>query len=142
MVEWAVMFILAREGQTYARLRFNVGPGGELTIPVTVDYSRAFDGSRWDEWRAEYAANVTGIDPLSARLCARAERMPRADASYGAGPSQIDLEPDVRFVRAEVLGGAARSERQRVSDPCFDPERVKSLDDELDYLRQGYFYEE
>src|SRR5665213_1188585 len=26
--DWALMFILARGGETYARLRFNVGPGG------------------------------------------------------------------------------------------------------------------
>ena len=27
--DWAVMFILARQGQSYARLRFHVGPGGD-----------------------------------------------------------------------------------------------------------------
>ena len=27
--DWAVMFILARGGQSYARLRFHVGPGGD-----------------------------------------------------------------------------------------------------------------
>jgi len=36
--QWAVMFILARTGQCYARLRFNIGPGGEQNIPVEVDY--------------------------------------------------------------------------------------------------------
>jgi len=30
---WAVMFILACEGQSYARLRFNVGPCGEIRNP-------------------------------------------------------------------------------------------------------------
>ena len=36
--DWAVMFILARGGQTYARLRCNVGPGADVKLPVDVDY--------------------------------------------------------------------------------------------------------
>lgn len=56
--DWAVMFILAREGETYARLRFSAGPGGDLVIPVRVDYERPFGGSDHDAWRAEYAARV------------------------------------------------------------------------------------
>lgn len=54
----AVMFVLARGGETYARLRFNVGPGGSLLIPVGVDYSRAFAGSDFGAWEAEYQANI------------------------------------------------------------------------------------
>ena len=52
------MFIVAREGQTYARLRFNVGPGGEMEIPVEVDYSRHFLGCDMDAWEQEFLANV------------------------------------------------------------------------------------
>ena len=59
--DWAVMFILARGGETYARLRFNVGPGGEMEIPVTVDYSRPFAASNQEAWQAEYAANVQPV---------------------------------------------------------------------------------
>jgi len=54
----AVMFILARGGRSYARLRFNVGPGGDVRIPVAVDYSQPFDASDFDAWGAEYKANV------------------------------------------------------------------------------------
>lgn len=54
----AVMFILANGGQSYARLRFNVGPGGDLLIPVEVDYSRSFGASDVEAWEAEYAANI------------------------------------------------------------------------------------
>ena len=54
----ATMFILARGGKSYARLRFNVGPGGDVRIPVAVDYSRPFDASDFDAWDAEYKANV------------------------------------------------------------------------------------
>src|SRR6476620_165291 len=36
--DWAVMFILARGGQTYARLRYHVGPSSDVILPVEVDY--------------------------------------------------------------------------------------------------------
>jgi proteasome lid subunit RPN8/RPN11 len=56
--QWAVMFILARAGKSFARLRFNVGPGGEALIPVEVDYSRPFGPSNRESWEAEYKANI------------------------------------------------------------------------------------
>ena len=56
--EWAVMFILARGGAAYARLRFHVGPGGSILVPVEVDYSREFPGSNHAAWEEEYMANV------------------------------------------------------------------------------------
>ena len=56
--EWAVMFILARGGQTYARLRYNVGPGAEIKLPVEIEYGRPFTGSNMHAWEAEYLANV------------------------------------------------------------------------------------
>ena len=37
--DWAVMMILARGGQGFARLALNVGPGAELEIPVRVDWA-------------------------------------------------------------------------------------------------------
>ena len=58
--QWAVMFVLARGGQTYARLRFNVGPGGETAIPVSVDYSRPFAASDQEAWEKEY---LTAVEP-------------------------------------------------------------------------------
>ena len=56
--DWAVMFIVAEDGKTYARLRFNVGPGGQVLIPVYVDYSQPFGPSDKEEWEAEYKANI------------------------------------------------------------------------------------
>jgi hypothetical protein len=50
--DWAVMAILGRTGNAYARLRFNAGPGGSLNLPVAVD---------WDDWplqASELAAEV------------------------------------------------------------------------------------
>lgn len=56
--EWAVMFVLARGGKSYARLRFNVGPGGEAVIPIEVDYSREFGPTDRETWKAEYQGNI------------------------------------------------------------------------------------
>jgi hypothetical protein len=55
---WAVMFILARDGSTYARLRFGVGPGGEMVVPVEIDWQQPFAGSDHEAWEAEYQANI------------------------------------------------------------------------------------
>lgn len=54
--DWAVMFIVARGGQTYARLRFNAGPGASLVVPVAIDYSRPFAASDCAAWDLEYGA--------------------------------------------------------------------------------------
>ncbi len=61
--DWAVMFILARGGQSYARLRFNVGPGGQVLIPVDFEFSRPFKGSDFEWWHEEYLANVRVVLP-------------------------------------------------------------------------------
>jgi proteasome lid subunit RPN8/RPN11 len=57
--QWAVMFIIAQRGKTYARLRFNVGPGGHIAIPVDVDFSTPFGPSQREAWEAEYKATIS-----------------------------------------------------------------------------------
>ena len=57
----AVMFILAQGGKSYARLRFNIGPGGDVSVPVEVDYSRPFEASDRESWEIEYHANVKAL---------------------------------------------------------------------------------
>jgi len=59
--DWAVMFVLAATGKTYARLRFNVGPGGSVQIPVEVDFDCEFGPSDREAWEAEYKANVRSL---------------------------------------------------------------------------------
>jgi hypothetical protein len=64
--DWAVMFILARGGETYCRLRFRAGPGGAWDIPAEVDFERNFVGSDRDAWAAEYEATVSAPEaPLT-----------------------------------------------------------------------------
>lgn len=60
--DWAVMFVLARGGATYARLRFGVGPGGQTEIPVQVDFQPPFPGSDHAAWEAEYQEAVEPVD--------------------------------------------------------------------------------
>lgn len=59
--DWAVMFILAREGETYARVRFNTGPGGQMLVPVEVDYGEPFEASDHQLWQAEYQREVMPV---------------------------------------------------------------------------------
>ena len=63
--DWSVMGILARDGSTYARLSFHVGPGGALEIPVDVDWQRPFAASDRAAWRQEYDAHVVRDAPRS-----------------------------------------------------------------------------
>lgn len=64
--DWAVMFILGRTARTYARLSFSAGPGGQLLIPVQVDWpswpavvgSQGDLGALLEKWEKEYAAHI------------------------------------------------------------------------------------
>ena len=68
--QWALMFILARGGKSFARLRFNVGPGGHAAIPVAVEYSRPFGPSDRESWEIEYHANINGrLDRFPSGSC-------------------------------------------------------------------------
>ena len=58
--EWAAMVICAQNGKTSARLRFNVGPRGQILIPVTVDYTAPFPATDSEAWEDEYQANIKG----------------------------------------------------------------------------------
>ena len=57
--DWAVMAILARGGQSYARLQYHIGPGGSFKMPLEVDYRKPFSGTNWPAWQQEYASQVT-----------------------------------------------------------------------------------
>jgi len=57
--DWAVMFILACSGNSYARLRYNTGPSAEVELPVEIDFTQPFVGSSMQDWEAEYLGNVS-----------------------------------------------------------------------------------
>ena len=60
--QWAVLFVVAQNNNTYARLRFNVGPGGQVLIPTKIDYSQDFGSSNHELWDTEYSENVKEIE--------------------------------------------------------------------------------
>ena len=90
--QWAVMAIVAQDDSTYARLSFNIGPGGQILVPTEVDFSRDFGASDHSAWDAEYEVDVratsgstrtalanekpaaTSPDGWSARRCAMSSR--------------------------------------------------------------------
>ena len=55
----AVFFIIAKQGATYCRLRYNVSAGTEVTIDSIVDYNIPFPASNHEEWLKEYKDKVT-----------------------------------------------------------------------------------
>jgi hypothetical protein len=78
--DWALMFILARGGQCYARLRYNVGPGADVELPVDVDYTCEFDGSDFQLWHDEYLANVQVPPPEPPKPAKTDEQQPTLPA--------------------------------------------------------------
>ena len=75
--DWAVMFILSRTAETYARLSFHSGPGASMEIPVRVDWS-TWPKELTDlkiplvnllvEWQQEFAANIQRLSAISSPL--------------------------------------------------------------------------
>lgn len=63
--QWAVMFVVAQDNKTYAKLSFNVGPGGQVLIPVKIDYAHDFGPSEQKAWDTEYEANIKATKWLS-----------------------------------------------------------------------------
>jgi hypothetical protein len=82
---WAVMFILAKGGSTYGRLRFNVGPQTRKRLGLRIDYGGEFLGSDHDAWLGEYEDSVQVRDPFTGRgswnLHDRAESRPAFDVA-------------------------------------------------------------
>lgn len=94
--DWAVMLILAQEGQTYARLRFGIGPTAELIVPVRIDDSAPFPASDHAAWMEEFA-NCVVVDPLEPLSplrdgespCLISENFPWPPASSSLGPLEF-----------------------------------------------------
>jgi len=60
--QWAVLFVVAQDNKTYAKLSFNVGPGGQVLIPTEINYSHDFGPSNHELWDTEYAANIKAVE--------------------------------------------------------------------------------
>ena len=75
--DWSVMFILGRTGHTYAHLAFSAGPGGQILLPVQVDWSAWPEALLEKEysleavvagWRQEFADNIRVMPDLPTPL--------------------------------------------------------------------------
>lgn len=53
--DWSVMFIIARSGETYARMQFAAGPGAAMMLPVVVD---------WPMWQQDVVDRAAQLEDL------------------------------------------------------------------------------
>jgi len=99
----------SQNNKTYAKLKFNVGPGGQLLIRTEVDYSQDFGPSDHELWDAEYSANVKRGDWLNVGTD-KEVRSSELDLSSYAVPYDFleefeNMEPAERqFILDELAG--------------------------------------
>jgi proteasome lid subunit RPN8/RPN11 len=128
--DWAVMAILGRTGNTYARLTFNSGPGGSLSLPVCVDWSGLPEAlpllvgllADWERDYCEKVCEITcdGFREFDALLGSRGNVDSRMEGpnfeSRHPEPKRIAEMTDAEFAQFEA-GGAIRLSHWR--DPVF-----------------------
>jgi len=93
--DWAIMFIVAQDSKTFARLRFNAGPGGEVKIPVYVDYSYEFDAADFEAWKQQYLANV--VEDTVFSLTGKSK------STSGKQQDEVDIFGDNSFEETSVF---------------------------------------
>jgi hypothetical protein len=101
--DWSLMFILACGGRTYARLQFAAGPGGDLVLPVEVDFQGPFAATEAAAWEEEYRRCVSvdihrWIEPHTGRRDLLLES-PSAQDRLTSGS---DLDPDMHSIPLET----------------------------------------
>ncbi len=107
--DWALMLIVAMDRSIYCRLSFNVGPGGQVLIPVEVDYTAPFEGTDHEAWDAEYAANVKATSDLAVLREDQTYLTEREPDAYGLPCDFMDefleLDPQERQMVLDELAG-------------------------------------
>lgn len=63
--DWTIMFILAKGGESYARIRFRAGPGGAMQLPVDIVFDEPFEASQKKAWQEEYERSVVVLPPIT-----------------------------------------------------------------------------
>ena len=56
---WSVMAILAKGGESYARLRLNGDVSQDFEMPTEIDFTTEFPNSDHDDWEEDYLSNVS-----------------------------------------------------------------------------------
>lgn len=144
--DWAVMFIIARRGATYARLRMNTEPFVEMELPIEIDYTSEFAGTDRELWLVEYQANV---QPMVYRSRSRGSlydtiNVQTTGQSVSAVSSSSPYKSIHEMTEEEYLAWAkstVRQEQEDREDPAFwedlaDPYAITYEDEWLLSLEQ------
>jgi len=106
--QWAVLFVVAQNDKTYAKLSFNVGPGGQVLIPTEIDYSQDFEASNQELWDNEYSANIKAEEWLSSRIRKDDDSTKHDLSDYALPYDFVDelegMNPDERQFMLDELG--------------------------------------
>jgi hypothetical protein len=122
-----VMFILARGGKVYCRLRFNVGPGGQLEIPVEIDYTKPFAPSDAQAWKKLYRDHIKITDwpdPLDAVSEIDGMMISNGDIPEELAEQLGEMEPEERRAVLEELAYCT---------DAWDQETNNTQEKEFDY---------
>jgi hypothetical protein len=99
--DWALMFVLACGGRTYARLRFGAGPGGQVVLPVEIDFSQPFPAAAPATWEEEYRLSVKPEALEPRRPVSSFGELPRHDSPFLSEQelefSQFSWPPEFHF---------------------------------------------
>jgi hypothetical protein len=105
--DWAIMLIVSRTHETYARLSFNAGPGGSLSLPVQVDWEAwpqalidkgAELSAMFEKWMDEYGTNVHEA-PIATHFSSEFDFTPSRESRT----SHLFREDDI-YARHDQLG--------------------------------------
>ena len=114
--DWAVMFILADGGATYARLQFNVGPTVSVRLHVEVEFEPEFAAAEPDVWDAEYEDCVSARDPFamvaSSWPAASRRTNVRPGTGSGDGNARVEESVDGQSALACELTGELQAEQE------------------------------
>lgn len=148
--DWALMFILARGGETYARLRFNAGPGGDLKIQTTADYNEPFQASDHQAWTQTYNTHIHPRNHPSAPgstpgSTGNADGNHGSLSVFGSDGCGTELDQAAPWIDPEVFDSLDPHEREQFAhlfsmawengvwpDDLFDPD--DGIEDDIDNL--------
>ena len=66
--DWAILCIMGTEDSLYARMRFNVGPKGDLRLKHLIDLSPPFKGVDLAAWDKEFEENINSSSELDSDI--------------------------------------------------------------------------
>lgn len=112
--DWAAMVIVARGGDCYCRLQFAAGPGGQVLIPVAVD---------WESYPQLLMEREGGLDELFGQWM----------DEYGRNVHPEPIRDPLKMIPQAKLSAAAMGrDYHTVADQLDDLYSRRLLDDEFE----------